>query len=496
MLLAVGQAAAERAVAADVPDRPAAKATAAAAEPLWELAPYRVQLWSAVAAGAHLPQDAPQAVGDGVRQRVETVVGAAWQIEAAAVAEPRLRQRMATALAELGADDLPPGSGFDKVLLLAVREQAGEYLVEVREWDQTARAFGPVHQRRAARPGALADEAFRAVLAAFSPVAEIESVQGSDVRLRLRAAALPSRDPGLNALAAGDVLRPIVRRADPYGKASGESVATVPWTYLLVKEAAGGALSAQLHSGIRSPLATNRRSRNRQFALAVGRPRGETTLALVAADGSGRPLEGYDVFARAPEETALRLVGRSDQAGRVRVPAAGHPLQILSVKHGSQLVARLPVVAGLTAQASAELVDDDARLEAEGRVMAIQETLVDAVTRRGLLVAQVEARLKAGDYDRARRLLDELKRLPNRQQLLFEIDEHQRRLTAAQPQATRQLERMFGDTRKVLSQHLDPRVIDELELQLSRSKVAASASSAPGSRMPEGTPRAGGMVQN
>lgn len=448
----------------------------AAAEPLWELQPSRASLVVAVDPAAHLPPDMARELTAHVERLAENLVGSSWQWTGFHTASPVLRHKLLARFADLKIEDLPPESAkSDKVLVLVLDEQHGGFRIRAREWDAAARLWSAPAERRTSSPAQVADESFRALSDAFSPLALIENVQGSKVSLRLRGGALPVRDASQGWLAKGDVLRPVVRRLDSYGRTERDDVATVPWTYLLVHEAAGAALSAQLHSGIRGPLAAGRRGRTQQLALAVGRPTGPTTLELVAADASARPLEGYDVLVRNPDETTPRWIGRTNPAGQVVVPGGAQPLQIVSIKHGEQLLARLPLAPGLTPHEAAQLVDDDARLEAEGWVAAVQETLVDAVTRRSLLVSQIDARLEAGDNDRARRLLDDLRRLPSRQQLLFEVEQQQQRLTANQPQVARQLERMFGDTKKIVSQHLDPRVIDELELRLSRGRVATSS---------------------
>jgi len=447
----------------------------APAEPIWELQPYRLGLLLAVDAKAHLPADAAAAIERRLRQLTDNLVGARWEWTQIAAPAPQLRHKLLTVFGDVQLTELPAAlAQADKVLVVAVDEQQGVFRVRAREWDTAARQGSTVVERIATTAGQLPDQAFRAVAEAFSPLALIETVQGSKVALRLRGGELPLRDASRRWVSKGSVFRPVVRRLDSLGRTERDEVAAIPWTFLLVQDAGPSALSAQLHSGIRSPLSTSRRGRMQQLALAVGKPAGQTTLALVSADGQARPLEGYDVLIRNPDETTPRWIGRTDYRGQVAVPAGTHPLQILSVKHGEQLLARLPCSPGLTPRESAELVDDDARLEAEGWVAAVQETLVDAVTRRSLLVAQIDARLKAGDNDQARRLLDELRRMPSRQQLLFEVEQQQQRLTANQPQVARQLERMFGDTKKIVAQHLDPRVIDELELRLSRGRVAAS----------------------
>ncbi len=447
---------------------------------MWELQPYRLSLVLSVDAAAHLPADSAAEFEERLRELTDNLVGPRWQWTPTYQAGPTLRHKLHTRFGAVVLADLPPDCARgDKVVLLAVDEQQGRYRVQAREWDLATRLPGAPVERWATSAAQAADEAYRAAAEAFSPLALIDNVQGSKVTLRERGGALPVRGAAAPWLGPGSVLRTAVRRLDSYGRTERDEVAAIPWTFLLVQSREGAGATAQLHSGIRGPLAPVRRGRTQQLALAVGRPAGPTTLALVSADETARPLAGYDVFVRNPDETTPRLVGRTNHAGQAVVPPGGHPLQIVSVKHGEQLLARLPLAPGLTPLETAQLVDDDARLEAEGWVASVQETLVDAVTRRSLLVAQIDARLKAGDNDRARRLLDELRRMPSRQQLLFEVEQHQQRLVANQPQVARQLDRMFGDTKKILTQHLDPRVIDELELRLSRGRVAANGSTEP-----------------
>lgn len=58
----------------------------------------------------------------------------------------------------------------DKVIFVAVREEAGEFLITAREWDATTRLWNVPVARVTPQPGLIAAEAFAAVQTTFGPL--------------------------------------------------------------------------------------------------------------------------------------------------------------------------------------------------------------------------------------------------------------------------------------------------------------------------------------
>ena len=91
------------------------------------------------------------------------------------------------------------------------------------------------------------------------------------------------------------------------------------------------------------------------------------------------------------EEQQTEPLGVTDAAARSSCRGDGR-LQLLYVKNGKQLLARLPVLPGQSESLLAALVDDDRRLQAEGLVIALQSRALDLVARREILAARFRAR--------------------------------------------------------------------------------------------------------
>ena len=103
-------------------------------------------------------------------------------------------------------------------------------------------------------------------------------------------------------------------------------------------------------------------------------------------------------------------------------PATSHsqlvasPIEMLLIKHGGQLLAKLPVVPGAEPTVKVPLPDDDARFAAEERLGAVRENLIDIVARRNILIARVRQKIEKKDFRAAEDLLRSLDELPNKSQ--------------------------------------------------------------------------------
>lgn len=498
------------------------------AQSVWELTPYRVRV---VVAASDAPElrGVPRQLAEELSPRLENLLGAAWRVdvvpdtgssesarpdspadesadESAVVEEPalssppdvwRLPAKAADA-AVLPAEWLQ--GDYDKLLLLRVDSAADGWRVRVREWDAATCRLGPVLTYSLWQPAKLRDTAVRAVLAAFRPLAQVDRVEtredGMRAGLRLRAGGLPTRDPDLQLARAGQLFCPVVRLNDRDGGLRRDREGNVvlpqpvPWTFLVVEGIEAGEADVRVHSGLSAPLSAGRRGRVEQLALSVV-PRRETTrLVLLGRREPHEPMAGYEVLVQRPGEKATQLVGRTDRAGSVELAPTDQPLAIVLVRSGQQLLARLPVAAGFTSEATAYVPDDTQRLEVEAFVSALQEQLVDTVTRREVLLARAESQLEAGRPGEAREMLDTLQRLPDRETLRRRLVTRQGQLRSSDPHVQRQIETLFGDTSKLLDRHLDPAPVEALARALARraSRPQGEAAGASEDTTPAGEP--------
>ena len=131
----------------------AAFAARATARSVWELTPYRVQLFVAAApepelAAGPTADDLPDELAD----RINALVGAPWELSVEA-APADLRRKMIRDIESVVLDSLPEGClDCDKVILLTVVPTANGHRVAARELDVRTRLWGtlvsrPVWQR-------------------------------------------------------------------------------------------------------------------------------------------------------------------------------------------------------------------------------------------------------------------------------------------------------------------------------------------------------------
>lgn len=454
----------------------ASSATARAQQSLWELTPYRVQVFVALEDTPQLTARLGQDVREHLAERIESLVGSAWNATVEA-APPELAVGMLRGLEQLGTDDLPAASlSADKVILVSLAADYFGFPLQSRELDCRTRVWGTTVSRDVFQPALLTSAAVDCLLAAFAPLAQIEKVEGKQVSLRLKAAGLPLRDPKAVDVSPGTLFRPVIRTNDRDGKLRADRPPQpIPWSYLLTRNVRGTFAECELFSGLRSPLSARRRGRTEQLAVAVRPPQQDTKLIVHSRVDKSRKLFGYEVFAFSPDAPESTLLGRTDINGAITIPPVEHPLRMLIIKSGGEFLARLPMVPGVEKEALAAVPDDDDRLAVEGYITGLQEEIVDVVAQRATLIARIRARIEEGRPEEARPLLEELRKLPNREGFAVVLNEQRRKVFSSDSAVRRQVDKLFNDTREVMVRNLDPNTIDQVASELSQALKAKPA---------------------
>jgi hypothetical protein len=233
-------------------------------------------------------------------------------------------------------------------------------------------------------------------------------------------------------------------------------------------------LIGKLYTGIRNPISGRSSRRTERLALAISTPSGPTRFLLRSREDNKRILVGYDVYSRTPSgDTSEKseFLGSSNFRGELEIHPGAHPLRILYIKNGRELLARLPMVPGLEAEITASLIDDDLRLEAEGFVMGIQQNLVDMVIQRKILETRIKKRIVKQKFDEAEELLDDLRalRLPTHYSL--ELDRERQRLTRNDSRAQKKISLLFSGTQTILREYLDARAVETLAKELAAARA-------------------------
>ncbi len=446
------------------------------AETIWEVSPYRVRLWVAVEPSADWPDDLADQLAEHLVRQCQTYIGALWEMEAVK-APPVLARNMLADLESLHQEDLPAGwQGEDKFLFLVVRAAGGTYQVQARQWDVRTQLFGSVRSAVVVQPAKLGLTALQTLIGAFCPVARIDRPKQGQVVLRPRGMALP-RPPGAPQwIGPGTVFRPVLRKSDRQGNPL--SIKPLDWTYLVAQRLSPQGVECRVYSGLPAPLAERRRGRIELLALAVEPSDRHTLLMLADQKDPSKPLVGYELFAYRPDQPELHWLGRTDLRGQVLLPARKEGLRMLLITCGGIPVARVPVLPGLHERLRLLLPNQTPRVAAEGFVRGFQETLLDLVAQREILLARIQRRLEKGQIEEAAQLLEELEALrAQRDSLALQLTEQEKTLSSADPELRPKLEALWTQARQLLAQHADDRLLRELAHKLLQAKQAPDGTS-------------------
>ncbi|MCA9101880.1 MAG: hypothetical protein KDA63_12045, partial [Planctomycetales bacterium] len=325
-----------------------ASARVTMAQSLWELSPYRVKIVLLAPHTGGASHEALAIVQQSLVDGCTATVGATWEVavETVPFEESHIEAVFATGIDggvndDLASNDttdganitddgegdtpkatsraparLPPQTTLvnshvgskptlDKLFVVAVLGNDSGYRVAVREYDVRTQSWSPVVERRTVILAELGDIAFRSVIDAFAPLAMIVSAEHKTATIRVRGAALPTRDPTLQFVAPGDLFRPVVRHNDRDGAV--RAVQTIPWTYLLVDSYDDTDLDCRIVTGLRSPISARRRGRVEQLAIMMRFTPGPTRVVLRSLSEPRVPLVGCTVYAYSPQSTETVL---------------------------------------------------------------------------------------------------------------------------------------------------------------------------------------------
>jgi len=438
-------------------------------EVVWDLLPYRVELWLAVSSQEPWAQTV---LGECLRHLQEDVsrwIGPVWNCELRVV-DSKLASRLVRGESwdrEFWPQHWTEVEHPDKAIVLTIRREAsGFFRLSAQELDLRSQSWGPKVVRQIGASCLLAEGIFEAVWEAFCPTARLVSLdlETKVAQLRVRGGALELPGASLRLNFPGQVYRLFVRYNDRLGRAT--RIQDIPFSYLLAEQTEGAVVSARLISAFRTPLSARRRGRVEQLFVSTRAFLPATRLICEDRAEPGRPLRAYWVYQQSVDSKETALVGTTDDSGSILVPYTGQGLVVLWIKNGQVPLARLPLVPGSAEEVIAQLPRDDERLEAEAFVLGLQQELLDVVTRRQILLARAERYVKAGERDRARQMLEELRALQTLDDFRRHLLLNRKRLIAADPLAQKRIDQMFAKTEELLRAYLDPQPIEALAARL------------------------------
>lgn len=443
----------------------------APAQSVWELTPYQIQACITLDSDPRLTPQLADEVARHLVARTDTLIGPAWWLQAAPT-PPELRS-LALRLAQ---PELPPPPSawlnrldLDKLVFLTLTaDEASGYAIWAREFDQRLRLWSTPHGYQVPQRERLPAAAFQALLDVFSPLAQVETRSDKEAVLLLRAGALPPRDRSLQLVQVGDVYYPALRFNDRDGLP--RKIAPIEWTLLTVTAVSedGTDVAAAIHTGLRSPLSNRRRGRVEQLALRVRPPMRPTQLVLRSRTQTSKPLAGYEIFAYGTDSRATDLLGLTNRDGAIDIPPHSGA-RIVIVKHGGELLAKLPLVPGLAPLLTAYIPDDTERLEAEGIIVGFQQAFIDLIARRKLYISRARKAVDDGKFDEARQHLETLKKLGSYAELTQTLRMAKQKVVSTDPRTQAKINKLFADTQKVVDKFFNDAEIDELTLEINRA---------------------------
>jgi hypothetical protein len=441
---------------------------ALAEQAYWELAPYRIQALIALDVPGGLNEQLAAELPMYLTDRARAAFGSAWRFEPQILSGP-LRHRLLRhidSLTEQQLPHLPPGT--DKCLLLAVRATPTGYELVGREYDFYVQRWSEGIRRQCRQRSALPEQLFQLARETVGTLAQLRLDPDDDQRVILvpRGVDLPHRSVDLQWIQAAEVLVPIWRRTTREGEVVQDGIQQVPWTYLEAEDVSGREVVARIYSGTRRPLGVRHRGRIEQLAISLPVGRSETTVQLRSRTDQEKPLVGYEVYVQNTGEKTTKPLGYSDQEGQVVVGSDKTRVQLLYVKSGGNILARVPVVPGSEPLVRVPLPDDDLRLEVESRLAALREDLIDVVARRNILMARVRQEMDEENYGQARQLMGQLDQLPDRAFFNRALSMESRLHHSDDPSVQKRIEELFAATQVVLAEFLDVRPIGDLNDEL------------------------------
>lgn len=362
---------------------------------------------------------------------------------------------------------------YDKIFVVRIDDNANGSNVSVVEMETLMRLFGGVVTEPFQSSADLPSVIGHAVTTAFSPMVRIDEAGQKTATGMVRAANLITDPESPARVTKGRVLQPMIRKNDRNGRPI--SLGRIEWAYLISTEIDGPYVEMDYYTGRPGGLQGRKNKRTFKMAMLM-KPRFESTLLrLHVKDRTDLPLIGYELYERTLKSKTMTFVGRTDWNGRLDIEKTDNPMRLLYVKNGGAVLARLPLVPGLTANEVADLTGDDMRLQAEAYVRGAQNAIVDLVAIRKLLAARIRMRLRKGQMKEAEELIVALRDQPTQEELANDMDKKQGyfldEIGNRNIGQRKKVDDMFKLTREMLGKQINPAVIRGLEADFNRAKA-------------------------
>ncbi|HUE71368.1 MAG TPA: hypothetical protein VMP01_10830 [Pirellulaceae bacterium] len=427
-----------------------ASASAADPPPVWELWPYHVQVVAAIDDSPLLPPRLKEQLPALLHSRIAAIERGTWKLEVTA-APADLRQEILAGIDAMTQESLPAtASDLDKVILLAVAADDGGVHIRARELDVITGLWNATVTIDSRQADYVPHAAVRAVLTAFAPLGRIETSDGQTATLRMRASGLAPH--GDRPLAGEAAFRPVLVECDAKGAVVRGKGELIDWTYLTATNASGGIVECRVQTALAGEVIPEYHPLRQRWALGVSRSTAPTKVRLVSRESDAPPLEGIEVLAEDKAGDRPIPIGSSDRRGEVLIPPGPSTVRTIVVRQGDEVLARLPLVPGLTSELTLPVSYDRRLIELEAVLAQLADDLIDAAARRAVLAARLAAAEAAGHSDAVATLKQQLTAAASVETFLSRLDRLQQSVQSASPATRRRLEPKLTELRKGIDQ--------------------------------------------
>ncbi|MEL6105452.1 MAG: hypothetical protein AAFU85_05430 [Planctomycetota bacterium] len=362
---------------------------------------------------------------------------------------------------------------YDKVYIVRIREELGRGMVAAIELETLMQHFGAVIETPFQSGFDLPQTIGHSVTRAFSPMVRIDDAGHKNAVGLIRAGRLILDPESPADVRVGDALQPMLRKNDRVG-APISPPGAIDWACLITVEKTGPEIKMDYYSGRAGGLQGRKNRRTFRMGMRL-KPRDESTeLRLHVKGREDMPLIGYELYERELKSKSMTFVGRTNWDGRLDIERGERPMRLLYVKNGGAVLARLPLVPGLTESEVADLKGDDLRLQAEAYIRGVQNAIIDLVAVRKLLAARIRKRLRKGQTEEAEDLYKKLREQPTNEKLANEMGRRQagflQEIGTRNQTERKKIDKMFSKTREMLGKQINDAIIRELGADFDRAR--------------------------
>jgi hypothetical protein len=407
------------------------------------------------------------------RSHAAAFVGDVWQLEFEDVSNT-LAAYHADTIGSLPAASLENhAAGRDKLFVLGVRFEGDRFVLAARELDVFFNRWGPVFSGTARETTQIARELVVLNARMFCPLARMVTSDAKRVTIVMKGGKLPTlnRDavapntsykPSYDFLRAPALFRPMRTMLNEEGEIT--AIKPMPWTLYSVERREGSRADCRIISALRVTLPPQSEGPDDPELIMARTAGGKTRLRLVDPENFA-PLAALDVEIRDVADGPSFPQGTSDPYGQILLPRDRPSTGLIwaVVRHGRDTLAVLPILPGAGEEPDLALKPDQIRLDVEGRVVAVQEQIVDQVARRTILTGSkdragnltgglIKKALDKKEWKQAADLLKLLKASPTKETMIAKLDNIKEEVNVllGGKKLTSKAKRMLDDTANII----------------------------------------------